>query len=950
MIQQPELQQATVGQYRERYQEPQNNGDFLNNLLAIGKGLVDSQNTDKDANLALGAADEANGAIRDVSFLDQKYYNQGHAYQSIVNQQTQNASAFKQDATQAAQQGASADDILTLGNPYTTSNVDAIRNANLDPDIKTKLYQASIQDHVAQQKQVTASLLQQAQITEVNARATRASSLAQQFTDSTLDGDTRGILIGSYLNNAIAGRMVTGEKPEEAFNGAVGEVTGVIKYANTLIKQDPTNPQNIALANNLRQSLPMLQSSGKVPLPVLSEMQDVVADTQRTIQHENGNSIELKQTQLLNDAVVGKTNWSVDLANQQIQGIQQAQAQGVINSDKAVSLISGITSFTKSQMEKATSAKPNASQIIGSGMSLSAYQGAGYGDESSYSKSYLQGFLSTSASPMEAGVKAFTYASNTTEFLPTLQKESSEVMVRQFSGALNMSPQQAQQDQNFQSKQQAFQQFTQLYNTYKNRDGGTNSLALLAALPDNQRSVVQQVLDNNGSMSDAMQLLSNPTQTERYRSNLEAQIKNFNYDKGGLSNWFGSDAGTGILGNEIAKRRTWYGGTDNENLRSVFANNIADVAKDSASGLVTSSTSESPNTLIPNMQSKGMIFKASDNNSSMVVNSAKATMLRNIKGYDNTVIPDSYVGVAITNFRNAVAKMANVPANQVLAKSTGIGNTGYIQFTPYDRDGKPLAANKALNGVNIPINSFVTNVQNTYQELSGKYKAKNQTYTADGVNNYGGIGGNASFTVNTKGTFAPTTLRTSNGGTVQANIPNLMTVPYNGNTDLTKSWINHLNQYESFSLNAQQVQGLGTSRNSTNIGHGVSLTMNPSWQSKFAGAKTPQDVLDLQAQFTADNMKNIQSSASKVGIPVATTAPYPQQHVPTQLLLADAKWHGGQGGLNGIVQVLQQPDVNSALSKLRTLPIYRHNAPDKLESDQRNVWYRQAVQNYFNNK
>lgn len=948
-VQQPELQQAIVGQYRERYQDPQGNGDFLNNLLAIGKGIKDQQTDARDANLALGAADEADNVVRDVSFLNQKYYNQGHAYQAIVNQQAQNTALFKQDATQGASQGFGAQDILELGKPYTQSNVQAIVDADLDQDIKQKLYQSTIQDHIAQQKQVTASLLQQAQVTELNSRATRASSLAQSFTDPSLDPDARNIMLSSYLNTATAGRMNAGDKPEEAFNGAVGEVTGVIKYANTLIKQDPTNPNNIALANNLRNALPALQASGNVPLSILSEMQDVVSDTQHTIQHENGNAVELQQAQTLNDALVSN-QWGADQANTQIRTIQDLQANHVINSDKAVSLINNVTSFTKSHMEKALSAKPNSAQIVMSGMSLSAYQGAGYGGESEYSKAYLQGFLSTSQSPMEAGAKSFTYASGSAEYLPTLMRESSDVMTRQFSGALNMSPEQAQKDPNFQRKLDNFNTFKQLYNNVKNQQGGANVSMLLSGLPDNQRSIVQQVLDNNGTMSDAMQLLANPIQTDRYKQNLDAQIKNFDYDKGGLPNWFGGLSGTGALGREIPVQRKWYGGVANDNLRNVFANQIADVAKDSASGLTTSSTTTDPKDLVTNMQAKGMFFRGADSYSSMVVNSAKATTLRNIKGYDNTTIPETYVGASITNFRSAVAKMANVDPSQVMVKSTGVGNTGYILFTPYDKDGRVLAANGALNGVPIKFDTFINNVKSTYQELSGKYKAKNQTFTSDGVNNFGGVGGNASFTVNTKGTFAPTTLRTSNGSTVSANIPNLMTVPYNGNTDLTKSWINHLNQYESFSTGAQQVQGLGTSRNSTNIGHGVSLTMNPDWKAKFDSAKTPQDVLNVQAQFTSSTMKNIQSAASKVGIPVATTAPYPTQHVPTQMLLADAKWHGGQGGLNGIVQILQQPDSASALNKLRTLPIYKHTTPDKLESDQRNVWYRQAVQNYFRNK
>lgn len=949
VVQQPELIGAVQGQYHTVYQPPSDNGGtFLNNLLQLGQGIKDYQDQNKDANLALGAADEADGVIRDVSVLNQKYYDQGHAYQGIVNQQAQNTAQFKQEATQGAQQGLRADEILAMGSKYTQSNVQSILDSDLDPNIKELLYKSSIQDHVAQQKQTTSSLQQQAQLTELNSRSTRASYLTQQFSDPNLDVDSRGMLLGSYLNLATAGRMNAGDKPEEAFNGAVQEVTGVIKYVNGLIKQDPTNPTNIALANNLRQALPQLQASGAVPLSVIGEMQDIVADTHKTLQHENANAAELQQVQLLSDAYA-KNDWSTDKANAQLKAIQEGAAKGYYTSDTSVKLSNGIVAFTKSQAEKATSAKPNAVQITQSGMSLSAYQGAGYGGESEYSKAYLQGFLSTSAAPMEAGIKAFTYASANTEFLPTLMKESSEVMVRQFSGALNYTAIQSQQDPNFQRKQENFNQFANLYRTINNTQGATNAVQLLAALPDNQRSIVQQVIDNNGSITDVQQFLANPIQTERYRTNLDTQVKGFNYETGGFSNWFGSDAGNGILGGEIPAQRNWYGGVLNENLRNVYANYYADVSKGD-SGLVTSSTNADPKSLIPNMNAKGMIFKTDDSYSSMVVNSAKATILRNIKGYDNTTIPSDFVGMGVTAQRNVIAKMANVDPSQVLVKSTGVGATGYIQFTPYDKAGNALAVNGNLNGVNIPVNTFINNVKNIYQRRSGEFKAKNQTFTADGVNNYGGIGGNASFTVNTKGTFGTTNLRTSTGGSIQANIPNLMTVPYNGNTDLTKSWINHLNQYESFSTGAQAVQGLGTSRNSTNIGHGVSLTMNPSWQSKFAGAKTPQDVLNVQAAFTAENMRNIQSAASKVGVPVATTAPYPQQHVPTQLLLADAKWHGGQGGLNGVVKVLQQPNVTSALAQLKTLPIYKHTTADKLETDQRNVWYRKAVQNYFNNK
>ena len=63
----------------------------------------------------------------------------------------------------------------------------------------------------------------------------------------------------------------------------------------------------------------------------------------------------------------------------------------------------------------------------------------------------------------------------------------------------------------------------------------------------------------------------------------------------------------------------------------------------------------------------------------------------------------------------------------------------------------------------------------------------------------------------------------------------------------------------------------------------------------------------------------------------------------TNMMLADARWHGGKDGLDGYARALKAPNVNAAITALKNLEVYKQAGENSLRA-KRMV---QGVRQYF---
>lgn len=929
-------------------------GGYLAEVLPqIAKGFQAYQDENRDHLIAQGMNDEINGVQRDVSIFDRWNYNQGMEFQKVSSSQAAKQAQFTTDIDQMAKDGKTEDEIYNYGQQFLRESTDLIANSKLAPALKQSLYEANLQENSSYHKIIGDKIREVARGREVFDANTRAASAATLWQGGNFTPEEMAGNIEAYVQKAYAAKTAAnvGIAPEEAMKAAQSEVTSIFKFWKGSI--DPSDPNAGDYVNKLNNTMQVALQNGIISMDTLLDLQTGANDLRTGILNYNEVQAQNAQDELLWGIQSGNQEYSHDIVVQQVARINDLETKGMISPESARKMRSGLFTFGEQQYDKQLKADLDPVKLIQNGTSLQAFHGLGKGGEDKYSDTIAQGYdRMYNGDPVQSGLQMVAHGLKgdpNGEALPSLLRQGTAKLSSQFVNFLSMPQDQAAKLPNYQNASQAFEGLKANYIKLKTQ-GSPLADDLLAGIPEDQRGVVKGIFENGGNMNSANQSIANAPQYNQRVANVKTAIEGMRWDdkmenvrgKSFLGYHYDDIAG------DIGKRL----GSD---LRGAFMNNLRMVYGDSAHALANGTTSPDPELLVANAKAKGLHVKSQSGYSDALFTSTAAEQYSNIT-YKGVKLSKDYIGYGVDSLREQVAKNFKTKPENVLVYTSRNGNQIVVQ--PFDSNGKLLSGGSS-NGVVFNRADLVQRMQKAYDGDVKKYQGQTRTFETVGQSfkdfgktlsstlNYkdqiAAMRANErpSYQVNTGATLGRVPVRIGNT-TSNVNLPAMASVPFNGNVQLANAWQSFLGNYEGFLDRAKVVKGTGTDRDGFIIGNGVNLYAHPHLKQKAMNAQgNPQAIMNLQAEFMAENMKDQQRVAAKLGIPVATRKPYDMRYISAQMLLADYKWHNGN--YNAITSIMSQPTYAQALAAMRKSAAYTHAGDDH----RRNVARRNMLRDYF---
>ena len=270
---------------------------FLQSVLPqIREGIQGYQDENKARLLALGMNDEMNNVQREVSWIDQRNYTQGQEYQQIISSQLYQEEEFnKYVESELRKPNADPDLIWDKAQEFLRTNVEAVANSKLDPDIKEGLYETNLKRNLAFQKVVSDTMQKVTKERFEFNRTNMVAGLYKHVSNAT-NVDQMQLFTESYLEDAKRQYIdLGGYEPDQAVKLAQADLNSMLEFWKTQIT-DPTQ-QNAKLADNLEKFLALGVQKGFLPMDTAIIAQGIASETRGNILDRN-NQIE---TQKFND-------------------------------------------------------------------------------------------------------------------------------------------------------------------------------------------------------------------------------------------------------------------------------------------------------------------------------------------------------------------------------------------------------------------------------------------------------------------------------------------------------------------------------------------------------------------------------------------------------------------------------------------------------------------------
>lgn len=949
LVQTPDLISPTIS--REQAIDRPVNRDgmstFLQDILpAVSQGLDAYQKENKDHYIALGMNDELNNVTREVGFLDAHNYDQGKEFQKVTSTQAEAQKNFTETVTRMAREGKNADEIFDAGKDYLTGYTNSVYNSQLTPDLKEALYKAGIKENAIYQKLITKSLAAVKEEREQFDAQTRVSQ-TYQLVSSGLDPQETYDALEGHVQKAFAAKVAIGTDPKEAMNAAQNEISALFKFWNGQI--DPSNPNASEQVNNLHRVLDVAAREGIVSMNTLNDIQGGMTQLRNGILEFNG----VQAGNMLDDGMwqisSGQKQYDHSFTEQQLVAINDMETRKVITPARAAQLRQELRNFGESQYNKLLKGDLDPAQMVLNGVSLQEYihlKGGGESEYSSQLERYYEGVnngnpVASGQQMIEHGLRGDPHG----ERLTTLITKGTNKLSSQFLAFLSMPQDTAAKQPNYQNAQMAFNSLRDTYNKLR-AQGSPLATDILAGIPDEQRGIVQNLFTSGSSMHGAAQALANPTQTNQKVTNVMEGTKAMTWENIGGDKWFGRGVGGGA--------RIFKG--TSEDVQSSYVNTMKMVYEDSKYELATSATNSSSELLVASGTKLGMHVKSPSGYNDALLTARAAKVYNNVQ-YKGVKLSADHIGTATDNIRTQIAKQANTDPSNVIVYSNASGSQLYVQA--FKKDGS-VQVDQQGRPFTVPFSQaqVIKEMQKVYDSNADRYKKSTSTFSMIGTaarETFSGklIGdtinykadqqqwrqaGQQTYQINKGSTIGNTVLN----GNTRAQVPALTAVPFNGNVTLANTWMNFLNNYEGFKSTVGVVKGTGTDSDGLIIGNGINLYAHPQYKARAQAAQgNPQAILNLQAEFMADNMKDQQAVAKSLGIPVATNSPYNSRFTSAQILLADYKWHNGN--YSTIKSIMSKPTYGEALAAMRKSAAYTHAGDDH----RRNVARRNMLRDYY---
>lgn len=954
-VQAPEIASLKVPQLQAIQQPVERTlGGYLAELLPQATQAVKAYQDENKAQLiAQGRNDAVNGVQRDVSIIDRWNYNQGMEFQKVSSTQAEKQAEFTKVVNQMATEGKTEDEIFNYGQEFLRDSTDLITNSSLDPALKTTLYDANLQENSAYHQIIGNKIREVAKAREVFDANTRASSAANLWMSGNFTAEEMGANIESYVKKAYAAKTAAnvGIAPDVAMKAAQDEISSIFKFWKGSI--DPSDPSAADFVNKLNSTMDVALEAGILDMETMLDLQTGANDVRTGILNYNEVQAQNKLDETLWSVQSGNTEYSHELVLREKSNIDSLETKGLISPEAASKMRSNLFKFGESQWEKVLKADLDPVKLIQNGTSLQAFHGLGKGGEDKYSDTIAQGYdRMFNGDPVGSGLEMIKHGLRgdpNGEALPSLLKQGTTKVSSQFVNFLSMTPDQANKLPTYQNAVQAFEGLKQNYIKLKTQ-GSPLADDLLAGIPEEQRGVVKGIFENGGSMNSANQSIANAPQYNQRVVNVKQAIEGLRWD-----DKMENVRGKSFLGYHYDDIAGDIGSRLSSDLRSAFMNNMRMVYGDSTQALANGTTAADPELLVANAKAKGLHVKSPNGYSDALFSATASEQYRNVQ-YKGVKLSADYVGYGVDSLRQQVATNFKTKPENVLVYTSRNGNQIIVQ--PFDSSGKLLGGGNT-SGIVFNRSDLIQRMHKAYDGDVKKYQSNVRTFETIGQS-FKDVGKTLGSTLNYKEQIAamrnsekPTyQLHTGaslgkvpvriGSATTNVQLPATASVPFNGNVQLANAWQSFLGNYEGFLDKAKVVKGTGTDNDGFIIGNGVNLYAHPHLKQKAMSAQgNPQAIMNLQAEFMADNMKDQQRVAAKLGIPVADRKPYDSRFTSAQILLADYKWHNGN--YDAISNIMSKPTYAQALAAMRSSRAYTHAG----DSHRRNIARRNMLRDYY---
>lgn len=911
-------------------------GNIVDFLMGVGSGIKAKQDENKEADQALGEIDAINGVTRDVGLFHQENYKAGQQYGAIVQDHVKKDMQFKQsvDDMLASNPDATPEDVAALATQtaqeevatvYASSN--GIRDKSLLADMYKQIPKFYAQRLVDGQKAIIAAAGQRLD----NIRGTGIADFIGYLNKDTYDAPSLVNKYSTTLSTLRNAYLAAGKTQIEATNAAESDMLSAASTIKEIAKLDPTSDGSIKWANNTKTLLGSILTEPSISSDFKIKMAGIVDDIAGKVMAEGDamSSMEtanFKLTKLSNPRTMETSTEDIEVylarekrkfENREISASQYASnVNGVVNA------------YSEFQGKKVT-LNPLPAQLAEMSFNQAQHD---YGTSASeWSDAKLASFNDRYHNDRsKAAYMAIGFATSGESYMPELVQKAGLQAYREFGGALKMSPDQfAKLGEGSKYMAESYAKFKAVYSEAL-ANGSPMADDLLAALPDESREAIRENVTTGGTLGDLQTKLSAPVDYKTKSSNFDAQVSNPNYKKMELGKYWG--------GTKPVTSNSFWGSkpTDTDMMKEAYAQSLATVYKNDKSYYIDGATTTLASNIVSNMSSKGSLVQSPKGYTASGINIPKIQAIS--KAVGSGADTDYVLGHTLDLYREQYAKSFKTDAKNIIVYSTGFGANGRIAFDIYNKDGTARIA-----GATLDMHSLTNQVRKNYVQFKQDVKSNEASHTPTGFDD-GDARNSTPLLYNAVGTFKNNVVVKGawGGQDYRVNLPNTATLPYNGNAELTQDAINHLNLWEGWHDSIKQVNGAKT----YTVAQQVLVVDQHGRKTKYYDmakqARTQQDLMNLQGQYMKENMGALQPAARKIGIPVATTAVYPTPFKQYQMLLTDAIWLGGTGGMNDLVNVLtKNTDAVQAVKQLKQTSYFQN-----LQHD-RKIWVGKTIANYM---
>lgn len=959
LVQQPELAQVQQSNLQATPQVPEtehNLSDFALGLLSKANKFKDDYDKENANRLiALGVSDHMNDYTREVSWLDRKGYEQGRTYASMVSAQTQRRQEFQKRLDELKTTGLSEQEIFEFNKEFLQATVNDIYESDLDPDLKEKLYQNTIQENMQYQKLISEQLRAVAidNYTKT-ARLTGAQLLHELQTLPLTDEETVEkvkLTLENLEENARTSQYASTE--EEAYTAASNTIKGAF---NVWFEQiDQNAPDAAESLNRLRRVSDSLYNAGYM---------DLSAELVKKVNAAQAKVLSNNEQQLDRDFILQEHNFKVgaiDLSAEEIsQQFNELAATGLYGE-----------SFLNDWYQRMLNVRRDLDEKILAGqdddniLEYDNYYDFELDTEQSRDKWLKAVYNQAKQTAIATGSGTMTGVANqlimrqaqSDKYMPELLDKAMELSTAELASWMNKTPQQLREEGVYEAYEQSWRGLVQSYQYLES----TNPIAaerMLQAIPEDlipNKLALKKLLQTGTSLAGAKEALSRPVEMKHRVENLNRAREKMNLDNAGLDNWiFTGRAGSFGVGTRADKP-----------VREVILNNLQLAASKHDAVLEQYMHSDSPEALL-NAMDKANILIYTDFQP-VVVEPQFGAMVASgrMKDSKGRVLSKDHFARAIDAHKTNLAKRWGggvKPANIVATQ-----NGDSIDFMIFDKDGNIMNTTGVygVQGSSLSLSQLL-NDAGTIRELDEQrarkktVEVKRKKGVLDTVTSTFGeaIADTKTYTVRPTATLGKGTLRVhGTGKIVPVKYPVSMARPFGNNRGVTLAFADAMNRFEGWSPKAtfSKAQGGTSSVSQHVIGWGITKRYHKATFAKMQAAKTEQERLNIQSDYLGAYFKvtGFKDAVKAAGLPELSTKAVPPSLENAYVLIADGAWHGGGGGSKRMAEVLGAKDVNAALSILRNSKVYKGIKSDKTGKHgdhPRNRWREQAVIQYFQYK